>query len=108
MPWNLRCGRVLAGTEADDAGGAHGVGHPEHQRQLGTDDHHVGLDPLRQGDDVRAGGDVDIVLFGQAGGTGVARSHDEVRDLRIPGQRQEQGMFTGTGADYQDAHERSA
>ena len=100
-------GRVLTGPEADDAGGAHGVGHTKYQRYLWTDDHQVGPDLARQGDDVLGGGDVDVVLLGQPGSAGVAGSDDEPRDLRIPAERQQQGMFTGTGADHQDAHDTS-
>ena len=65
-----------AGPEADDAGSAHGVGHPEHQRHLGTDDHQVGRDLASQRDDVVAGGDVDVVLLGDSGGARVAGSND--------------------------------
>ena len=55
-------GRRLAGTEAGDTRVAHGVGHPEHQRDLGTDDHQVGANLAGQGDDVVARGDIDVVL----------------------------------------------
>ncbi len=99
--------RVLAGAEADDAGSAHGVGHPKHQRHLGADDDQVGPDLASQRDDVIARGDVDVVLLGQPGGAGVAGSDDQSRDLRISAQRQQQGMFTGTRTDHQDAHETS-
>jgi len=99
--------RVLAGTEADDARGAQRVGHPEHQRHLGADDDHVCPDVAGQGDDGVPGGDVDRVLLGQPGGAGVAGSDDEPRDLRVSAERQQQGMFTGTGTDHQDAHDTS-
>ena len=80
---------VLARSEADDAGSAHGVGHPQHQRYLGTDDHHVGPDLARQGDDILARGDIDVVLLGHPGGAGVARSDDQPGDLRVSAERQQ-------------------
>ncbi len=51
-----------------------------------------------------AGGDVDVVLFGDRRGAGVARSGDQAVDFGIAPQRHQQRMFTGTGADHQDAH----
>ena len=71
----LDASRVLAGPEADDAGGAHRVGHPEHQRHLGADDDQVGAHLACQSDDSLAGGDVDVMLLGQPGGAGVAGSN---------------------------------
>ena len=103
----LDAGRVPAGPEADDARGAHGVGHPEHQRHLGTDDHQVGAHLASQRDDAVAGGDVDVVLLGEPRGAGVAGSNGYPRDLRISAECQQQGMFTGTGADHQNAHDTS-
>ena len=100
-------GGVLARPEADDASSAHRVGHSEHQRHLGSDDHQVGVDIASQGDDVIAGGDVDVVLLGQPGRAGVAGSDDQPRDLWVLAERQQQGMFTGTGTDHQDAHDTS-
>ncbi len=82
-------GGVFARPEAGDAGSAYRVGHPEHQRHLGTDDHQVRPHLTRQGDDVVARGDVDIVLLGQPRGTRIARSNDEPRDLRVSAQRQQ-------------------
>jgi hypothetical protein len=70
----LDAGGILTGSETGDAGSPHRVGHPKHQRHLGADDYQVGPDLARQGDDVLAGGDVDIVLLCQPGGAGVAGS----------------------------------
>ena len=50
---------------------------------------------------------VDVVLLGQPRGAGVARGDDQTCDLRVSAERQQQGMFTGTGTDHQDAHETS-
>ena len=83
---------------------AHRVGHPEHQRHLGPDDHQVGADPLGQLDDGVAGGDVDVVLVGDDRGAGIARRDGQLLDLGVLAQREQQRMFTGTGSDHQDAH----
>ena len=64
-------------------------------------------DIASQGDDLVAGGDVDVVLLGQPGGARIAGSDDQPRDLRVSAKCQQQGMFTGTGADHQDAHDTS-
>ena len=58
-------------------------------------------------DDLVAGGDVDVVLLGDPRGTRIAGSDDYPRDLRVSAECQQQGMFTGTGADHQDAHDTS-
>ena len=57
-------GRRLAGSEAGDTGVAHRVGHAEHQRDLGADDHQVGPNLAGQRDDVIARRDIDVVLVG--------------------------------------------
>ena len=100
-------GRGRAGPEAGDPGVAYGVGHPEHQRDLGADDHQVGADLAGQSDDVVTRGDIDLVLVGQCRGTRIAGSDGQRLDLGIGAQRQQQSMFAGTGADHQNAHETS-
>ena len=72
----LDAGRVLTGPETDNPGRPHGVGHPKHQRHLGADDDQVGGHFAGQGDDLVAGGDVDVVLLGQSSGAGIAWSDD--------------------------------
>ncbi|BBZ64303.1 hypothetical protein MMON_56040 [Mycolicibacterium monacense] len=44
------------------------------------------------------------MLIGDSGRARVARGHRQCLDLGVAAQRQQQGMFTGTGSDYQDAH----
>ena len=100
-------GRRLAGPEAGNPGVAYGVGHPEYQRNLGADDHQVGPDLAGQRDDVVARGDIDIVLVGYCRRAGIAGRDGHRLDLRIGAQRQQEGMFAGTGADHQNAHETS-
>ena len=73
----------------------------------GTDDHQVGADLARQGDDVFRRGDIDLVLVGQPGGAGVAGSDRQPRDLGVFAKRQQQRMLTGTGTNHQDAHDTS-
>ena len=91
-------------AEARDPRGAHGVRDTEHQRHLGSDDHQVGG---RVGGELRdgfAGGDVGGVLLGDRRGAGVAGGRDQAVDFGIAPQRRQQRMFTGTGADHQNAH----
>ena len=72
----LDAGRVLAGPKTDNPGGAHGVGHPKHQRHLRADDDQVGGNVPSQGDDVLTGADVDVMLLGDPAGAGITRSDD--------------------------------
>lgn len=48
------------------------------------------------------------MLLGHGRGAGVARCDRQRVDLRVLAERYQQRMFTGTGADHQDAHETSA
>ena len=99
--------RGLARPETDNAGVAHGIGHPEYERNFGPDDHQVGPDLAGQCDHVVSRRDVHSMLVGQRGGTGVAGRDGQRFDLGICAQRKQQGMFPGTGADHQNAHEKS-
>lgn len=107
MPSSPRFGPRPYSARTDDPGRAYGVGHAEHQRHLGADHDQVGGHLAGQGDDALTRGDVDVMLLGQSSGSGIARSDEKSRYLWISTQRQQQGMFTGTGADHQDAHETS-
>ena len=90
--------------EAGDPGRAHGVSDTEHQRDLRSDHHQVRRYLGGEVGDRLTGRDVHVVLFGDRGGAGVAGSGDQAVNLRVPPKRHQQRMFTGTGADHQDAH----
>ena len=100
----LDAGSVPARPETGDPGGPDRVGHPEHQRHLRPDDDQVGFQAAGQRHHGGAVGDVDVVLFGDGRCSGIAGRHRQGTHLRIAGQGQQQGMFTGTGSDYEDAH----
>ena len=91
-------------TEGRDAGRAQGVGDPEDQGHLGTDDHEVGADLACQRDDRVAGDGVDGMVRGDRRGAGVARGDVQVGDRRIVRQTDEEGMFAAARADHEYAH----
>ncbi len=91
-------------AETRDPGGAHRVRDAEHQRHLGPDDHQVGGGVGGQLGDGLARGDIDGMGLRDRRGAGIARRCDQTVDVGIAPQRHQQSMFTGTGADHQDAH----
>ena len=84
--------------------GANRVGDPEHQGDLGPDDHQVDIELPRQRSDIRAVDHIHGVLLGDACGAGISWGTEQLPDLGIAAQGQQEGVFTGTGADHEYAH----
>jgi hypothetical protein len=49
--------------------------------------------------------DLDVVLLGDCCGPGIAGRDSQIVDSRVLPQTEQQGVFAGTGTDYEDAHE---
>ena len=72
------------------------IGHSHCQGNLRTDHHQIGTNADRQCGDLLGGGDVDVVLVCNGGGTRVARRYREVVDSRVLAEPDQQGVFAGT------------
>jgi hypothetical protein len=93
-------------AEAGDPLGPDGVRGTGDEWDLGTDDDEAGLPFDGEVGDRRRVGDVHAVGLGDRGGAGVAGRARERNDRRVEGQREQQRMLAGAGADNQDTHEQ--
>ena len=100
---SIRAAAAL-GPEAGDARGAHGVGGAGDQRHLGPDDDQIGAPAEGQLGDRGRLRDVDPALLGERAGAGVARRAAQRGHFGILRQGEDDGVFTSSGADDQDAH----
>ncbi len=100
----LQTGRLRRRPEDGDAGGAHRVGDPRHQRGLGPHDDEVGPEPAGERRDGVGVGRVDGLDGGDERDAGVARGRDDAVHPRVVEQGADEGVLTGTGADDEDLH----
>ena len=91
-------------SEDGDAGGAHRVGDAGHERGLGPDDDEVRAQPTRELRDRSPVELVDRVQPREQADAGVAGCCVQLGHRGVEGERADERVLTGTGADDEDLH----